>query len=448
MLLGRPNLVLVEPPLVIEHRDALVYMLCEAAELEHSICCQYLYAGFSLKQADDPSLDHRQRRAVEKWRKVVFEVATQEMLHLATVNNLLSAIGAAPRVGRPNLPASGRHYPAAIQLALLPFSERALRHFLYLERPEGISLKDAEGFEAMREAEPLMGPDDIVPRPQEFATIGHLYRSIEAGFEHLVERHGEEWLFVGPPRAQARPETFRWPDLVPVTDLTSARAALEVVVEQGEGSRGHWRDSHYGMFLEVLGEFLTLRREDPSFEPALPVQPACARLPVDATPTLLVSDPLSARVLDAFNVTYEVILYALAQYFGHGDDTTDEDVAVLADVAVGLMVTVLMPLGEVVTRLPIGDEHPGATAGPSFEIFYGSGYLLPHKRAAWILIHERLLEVRAFLDFVSRDGDLDELASVGVAVEKIAARLAQQLPELSKRRVQAPTAWVGTTRRR
>jgi hypothetical protein len=438
----------VEPPLVIEHRDALVYMLCEAAELEHAICCQYLYAGFSLKQADDPSLELRQRRAVAKWRHVVFEVATQEMLHLATVNNLLSAIGAAPRVGRPNLPATGRHYPAAIQLALVPFSERALRHFLYLERPEGITLQDAEGFEALREAEPLMSDEDIVPRPQEFATIGHLYRSIEEGFRHLAERHGEDWLFIGPPRAQARPETFRWDDLVPVSDLKSAMAAIEVVVEQGEGSRGHWRDSHYGMFLEVLGEFLTLRREDPSFEPASPVQTACVRLPVDSTPGLLVTDPVTARVLDAFNVTYEVILYLLAHYFGHHEETTDAEIEAVADVAVTLMVTVLMPLGEIVTRMPIGPEHPGATAGPSFEIFYGSGYLLPHKRAAWILMHERLLEVGSFLGYLTTQGAPSELEGVRLAVGKAAERLEREMPELADREVAAPRAWVGTTRRR
>ena len=31
-----------EAPFVIEHREALIYMLCEAAELEHGIMCQYL----------------------------------------------------------------------------------------------------------------------------------------------------------------------------------------------------------------------------------------------------------------------------------------------------------------------------------------------------------------------------------------------------------------------
>ena len=35
-----------EAPFVIEHREALIYMLCEAAELEHGIMCQYLFAAF------------------------------------------------------------------------------------------------------------------------------------------------------------------------------------------------------------------------------------------------------------------------------------------------------------------------------------------------------------------------------------------------------------------
>jgi hypothetical protein len=49
-------------------------------------------------------------------------------------------------------------------------------------------------------------------------------------------------------------------------------------------------------------------------------------------------------VLDAFNVTYEVILYAIARYFGHGSED-EAQLQVLADVAVGLMMGVLKPLG-------------------------------------------------------------------------------------------------------
>src|ERR1700743_1054500 len=45
-----------EAPFVIEHREALIFMLCEAAELEHGIMCQYLYAAFSLKQNEGEDL--------------------------------------------------------------------------------------------------------------------------------------------------------------------------------------------------------------------------------------------------------------------------------------------------------------------------------------------------------------------------------------------------------
>ena len=385
-----------EPPLVIEHRDALIYMLCEAAELEHAITCQYLFAAFTLKRSTDEGVDERRLASIDKWRNILYEVAGQEMLHLAQVNNLLAAVGAAPRVARPNLPSTGRHFPPGVQFALVPFGERALRHFLYLERPEGISLPDAEGFDPLGEAEPLMSEEDIVPRPQDFATVGHLYRSIEAGIQHLCDKHGEEWLFIGPPRAQATPEAFRWKDLVPVTDLASAVQAIETVVEQGEGPRGHWKDAHYGRFLEILGDFLTYRKQDPTFEPTRPVMAACVRQPIDGPAAPLVSDPDTAHVLDAFNVAYEVVLYLLARYFGHGSEN-EEQLQTLADTAVGLMIEVIKPLGEHATTLPVGPEYPGMTAGPSFELFYGSGYLLPHRDAAWALLHERLDELATFL---------------------------------------------------
>ena len=51
VIASRGGLAPPEAPFVIEHREALHYMLCEAAELEHGIMCQYLYAAFSLRQS-------------------------------------------------------------------------------------------------------------------------------------------------------------------------------------------------------------------------------------------------------------------------------------------------------------------------------------------------------------------------------------------------------------
>jgi hypothetical protein len=86
--------------------------------------------------------------------------------------------------------------------------------------------------------------DEALPRGQEFATIGHLYRGIAEGLRGLCARLGERAVFVGSPRAQATPELLQWPQLIAVTDLASALAAVEEIIEQGEGARGDWRTAH------------------------------------------------------------------------------------------------------------------------------------------------------------------------------------------------------------
>ncbi len=83
-----------------------------------------------------------QLHSVDRWRRTIAHVATQEMFHLALVQNLLTSIGAATHLSRPNLPPPPGRYPPAVSLTLLPFVERALRHFMFLERPEGMLLGD------------------------------------------------------------------------------------------------------------------------------------------------------------------------------------------------------------------------------------------------------------------------------------------------------------------
>src|SRR5690349_4842051 len=63
-----------EAPFVIEHREALIYMLCQAAELEHGIMCQYLFAAFSLKQREDEGLTPGELAAVTRWRRAIAHV--------------------------------------------------------------------------------------------------------------------------------------------------------------------------------------------------------------------------------------------------------------------------------------------------------------------------------------------------------------------------------------
>ena len=426
----RGGLASPEAPFVIEHREALIYMLCEAAELEHGIMCQYLFAAFSLKQRADEGLTEEELAAVRRWRKQVSHVATQEMLHLALVHNLLSAVGAAPHMARPNLPQPADHYPAGVQLALLPFGERALRHFMFLERPEGMDLDDADGLAAAGRAAPLMNERDIVPRRQDFQTVGHLYRSIEQGFGHLAEKYGERWLFVGPPRAQAAPAHFGWPELVTVTDLSTAQQAIDTILEQGEGPRGDWRNAHFGQFVSILDEYEQLTEANPDFDPIRPVMAANCR-PVERSGEVpLIEDLLTARVTDLFNVAYEVLLQMFERYFAHTEET-DSQLKTLADGTIALMLRVLKPLGDLITTLPVGPGQPGKTTGPSFELFYESDYLMPHREAAWALLAERLDEAGWLCEALQAGrgaaiaGPLDPVRG---ALAEIAQAFARQLP--------------------
>src|SRR6201989_1590282 len=114
MIASRGGLAPPEAPFVIEHREALFFMLCEASELEHGIMCQSLYAAFSLKQPADEGLPASEAEAVQRWRKHIFHIAAQEMLHLALVQNLLSATGAAPHLSPPNFSQPGSPYPGGV----------------------------------------------------------------------------------------------------------------------------------------------------------------------------------------------------------------------------------------------------------------------------------------------------------------------------------------------
>ena len=410
-----------EAPFVIEHREALIYMLCQAAELEHGIMCQYLFAAFSLKQRTDEGLTPEELEAVSRWRQTIAHVATEEMLHLALVQNVLAAIGAAPHLTRPNLPAPAHHYPAGVSLTLVPFGEQALQHFMFLERPEGMALEGATGIDApVHDAVPLMAEGDIVPQLQDFATIGHLYRSIEQGLVHLADKFGERNLFVGPPRAQATSTDFRWPELVAVTDPASAQQALDTILEQGEGARGHWEAAHFGQFVEILDEYRGMIAANPAFDPVRPVMFAKVRRGEHDDSLPLIGDRVTAQCTDLFNVSYEILVQILERYFAHTEET-DEQLGTLAHATITLMSGVLRPLGELITTLPVGPEHPGRNAGPSFELFYEDDDLLPHRESAWTLLEERVRDAATFCAHVTKSAPEDVVSALGVVEGRLTA---------------------------
>ena len=420
---------MAEPTIVVEHREHLWYLLAEAAQVEHLIMCQYLYASFSLKAGPEDGLTAEQAAAVARWREVLTGIAIEEMLHLALVFNVMTAIGAAPPLSRPNFPRRSEDLPGGVQFRLLPFGAGALTHFLYLERPEGMERLDAEGFVPTIPPREPIEPGEAISRAQDFGTVGHLYRGIEQGLAALSGRFGERGLFVGPRRTQATPELFRWPQLVAVHDLASATAAINEIVEQGEGARGDWRPAHYGRFLGIWEEYAKITEADPAFEPAFPVIPAFTRQPYDITePQPLLTDPLTRSIAEVFNLGYEVLLQALNRFFTHTDET-EAQLQTLVGAAFGLMAGVLRPLGRALPRLPAGPGHPGRTAGPTFEMYYPFGNVVPWREPAWALLSERAAILATRSADAALPGAPTAVNDAATAAAGIAAQLLAHVPE-------------------
>jgi hypothetical protein len=418
-----------EPALKVETREELVYLLGQACEIEHGLMCEYLYAQFSLKRGLDESLTPDQLGRVQAWETALISVIKQEMLHLALSTNILTAIGAAPHFERPNFPALSRWYPAGVEIALVPFGERALRHFIYLERPEGMALDDAAGFAAARHARPLTAGDAaLVAVPEEWRTVGHLYRGIEAGLDYLCGRYGEGAVFIGPPEVQAVTDIFEWPELIAVTDLASARRAIEVIVEQGEGARGDWMRSHFGTFVGILEDLLAVQSAGPAFNPARPVEPAFVRLPPDVDSGTLIEDVLTARVADLTNGLYELVLQVLSRYYIHHGETAAE-LDTLARTAKHLMNWIMRELGSVLSTLPVGPSHPGCTAGVTFDIARPSVFLLPHRDAAWKIIKERLDTLEQTCASLSKEAGPGALAQLADKLHSVGQDVGQRLTE-------------------
>jgi hypothetical protein len=113
------------PPLPVDSREQVVYLLIQASELEQGTLCEYLFALYSLKREPGDGLAREQLALVTRWGDILAEIAVQEMLHLTLATNLLTAVGATPHFHRPNFPIRCQWYPPDVQVTLVPFGEGA-----------------------------------------------------------------------------------------------------------------------------------------------------------------------------------------------------------------------------------------------------------------------------------------------------------------------------------
>ena len=206
--------------------EEVQFYLQKAIELEHATIPPYLTAYYSLYGNSNEDI-----------RQVLREVAIEEMLHMGLVANILNAIGGKPKLYSTEFIPS---YPAPLPLGigseqpdkefivpLEPYSRQLLKDvFMEIEEPENLRSFPAE--EVM----------PVVEAGFSFTTIGEFYTALKEALTDL----GEE-IFIDPPRNQVDiHQSFAGlvnKERVPamVTGLKEALRAIEVIVEQGEGTQ-------------------------------------------------------------------------------------------------------------------------------------------------------------------------------------------------------------------
>lgn len=360
----------------IDTRDGLIAALHEAAEIEHGLLLQYLFAALTLRQTPDESLTPQQFTVLRKWKGTLLGISVEEMGHLGTVFNLLAAIGAPPHLNRPAFPQATGYYPFAFEL--VPFSNEALRRFVTAELPRGYTVDNclaADGPLAMS-----MVASGLVPEVPAYHYVGELYEKIADGFREIPEAA----LFIG---SRTRQVDNQWSvnvDMRMVGDRASALDAIDDIVQDGEGAPNHRDDSHYGQFCRMWQAF----RGDP-FAAARPVvtNPR-TRAPRDTTgvSVVLIEHEVALRVAEVFNLAYAVMLRLLAQFFANDRDS-DAQRDAIRNACSRLMSVAIRPIAEVLTALPVSTSADAGNAGPTFELYLPIE-VPPEPRNRWVTLFE------------------------------------------------------------
>ncbi|WP_457418246.1 ferritin-like domain-containing protein [Roseateles sp. P5_E7] len=378
------------PTAAAPSREQLLHSLYEAAELEHNLMCTYLYAAFSLKQGEAEGLRPEEAAAAERWRREIVAVAVEEMGHLVAVWNITAALGGAPHLGRGNFPLDPGYLPASVVVKLAPFSDATLQHFIYLERPDGSTEADGEGFAAERPFSRNAVAPRITPMARDYETVGHFYATLSADLQAFVAEHGEAASFCGDRTLQLSPSELNLAGARQVLCSKTALAAFDAIVRQGEGAPSDSEASHYQRFAAIRTELAGLRAANAAFEPAWPAATnPVLRRPPRPEGRVWLEDAAAAATVDIANASYGLMLRLLAQAYLLPGPSTEKSLHV--DLSLGLM-RAFTPLAEHAARLPAGPSNPGCHAGASFTALRDTAALPPGPAARRFVI-ERLAQL-------------------------------------------------------
>ncbi|MES2570212.1 MAG: ferritin-like protein [Verrucomicrobiota bacterium] len=251
--------------------ETLRQYLYAAIQLEHATIPTYLTTLYSIHPGTN--LD-----AVQ----VLRVVAVEEMLHMTLSANMLNAVGGKVDLTQPGfVPKFPTYLPNGetdFQVNLERFSPSALATFLQIERP------DKPQGSSPRLVRRPSNRSHILPKHQSsegedlhFYSIGDFYHAIQLGLEHLCNELGEEQVFSGDRSRQITPEYYYsgGGEINAVYDLATAKTAIRLISEQGEGYEGAILDfenemSHYYRFDQLVkGRYYRAGdvRENPTGDP-------------------------------------------------------------------------------------------------------------------------------------------------------------------------------------
>lgn len=348
----------------IDTLESLREHLQWAIELEHCTVPPYLCALYSLDSG-------RNREAAE----VICSVLVEEMLHMTLAANLLNAVGGEPRLDTPRMlpgyPRSLPHSDRSLQIPLLPFGPEALEVFLKIEQPAApCAPAESDGYE----------------------TIGQFYDAIRVGLRELCAVLGEAKVFCGDPARQISEAPFPEGSVIAIVDLATALAALDEIVEQGEGAdHGQvWdgdRDvyhpeceqvAHYFRFQELKLGRRYRRGDTPQSGPtggAIAIDWSGVR-PMRSNPRTSDHAPGSSirNAQEQFNNSYCGLLRSLEQAFNGKPEMLETSITTMYR---------LKSLAQALMKMPTEDGT--TTAGPTFEYVGPSGQAMAVTSAGYSL---------------------------------------------------------------
>jgi hypothetical protein len=242
--------------------DWTVFLLHTAAEVEHALMVQYLYAAFSLGEPpfQGPNVPPNAQTLVNGWRRTILDIAKEEMGHLITVQNLLRFIGGSLNFEREDFPFRSL-YPFRFQLE--PLTKTSLAKYVAAEMPANPALSEEELEEIIQRATGSAGGLNVNRVGPLYAELVNIFAdSTKLSDDDLFpdtadnfQAHADDWHAFG--RIIVRRFPPAPPDPADPRGRDAAVKALRAIDEQGEGL-GQPTDaptSHFGRFIAIYRQY-------------------------------------------------------------------------------------------------------------------------------------------------------------------------------------------------